>query len=58
MISAIAAHTTARRQPPKLYAGGPITTTGDVSDRRRYLDRLAHLVDHDVLTGLANTSYW
>jgi diguanylate cyclase (GGDEF)-like protein/PAS domain S-box-containing protein len=26
----------------------------DVSDRRRYLDRLAHLVDHDVLTGLAN----
>jgi diguanylate cyclase (GGDEF)-like protein/PAS domain S-box-containing protein len=26
----------------------------DISDRRRYLDRLAHLVDHDVLTGLAN----
>ena len=26
----------------------------DVSDRRRYLDRLAHLADHDVLTGLAN----
>ena len=26
----------------------------DVSERRRYQDRLAHLVDHDVLTGLAN----
>ncbi|CAM3784212.1 putative bifunctional diguanylate cyclase/phosphodiesterase [Nocardioides zeicaulis] len=26
----------------------------DISDRRRYLDRLAHLADHDVLTGLAN----
>lgn len=26
----------------------------DMSDRRRYLDRLAHLADHDVLTGLAN----
>jgi diguanylate cyclase (GGDEF)-like protein/PAS domain S-box-containing protein len=26
----------------------------DVSDRRRYLDRLTHLADHDVLTGLAN----
>ena len=26
----------------------------DVSDRRRYLDRLAHLADHDILTGLAN----
>ena len=26
----------------------------DVSERRRYEDRLAHLVDHDVLTGLAN----
>ena len=26
----------------------------DISDKRRYLDRLAHLVDHDVLTGLAN----
>ena len=26
----------------------------DISDRRRYLDRLSHLVDHDVLTGLAN----
>ena len=26
----------------------------DISERRRYLDRLAHLVDHDVLTGLAN----
>ena len=26
----------------------------DVSDRRRYLDRLSHLADHDVLTGLAN----
>ena len=24
----------------------------DVSERRRYQDRLAHLVDHDVLTGL------
>lgn len=26
----------------------------DISDRRRYLDRLAHLADHDILTGLAN----
>ncbi len=26
----------------------------DISDRSRYLDRLAHLADHDVLTGLAN----
>jgi diguanylate cyclase (GGDEF)-like protein len=26
----------------------------DISDRRRYLDRLSHLADHDVLTGLAN----
>ena len=26
----------------------------DISDRRRYLDRLTHLADHDVLTGLAN----
>jgi diguanylate cyclase (GGDEF)-like protein/PAS domain S-box-containing protein len=26
----------------------------DISERRRYQDRLAHLVDHDVLTGLAN----
>jgi diguanylate cyclase (GGDEF)-like protein/PAS domain S-box-containing protein len=26
----------------------------DVSERRRHQDRLAHLVDHDVLTGLAN----
>ncbi|WP_268932183.1 putative bifunctional diguanylate cyclase/phosphodiesterase [Nocardioides okcheonensis] len=26
----------------------------DMSERRRYLDRLAHLADHDVLTGLAN----
>lgn len=26
----------------------------DMSERRLYLDRLAHLADHDVLTGLAN----
>ncbi|QIK74696.1 putative bifunctional diguanylate cyclase/phosphodiesterase [Nocardioides piscis] len=26
----------------------------DISEQRRYQDRLAHLVDHDVLTGLAN----
>ena len=26
----------------------------DISDRRSYLDRLAHLADHDALTGLAN----
>lgn len=26
----------------------------DMSDRARYLDRLSHLADHDVLTGLAN----
>ncbi|WP_167288730.1 putative bifunctional diguanylate cyclase/phosphodiesterase [Nocardioides seonyuensis] len=26
----------------------------DVSESRRYQDRLAHLVDHDVLTGLGN----
>lgn len=31
-----------------------MVTVVDISDRRRYLDRLAHLADHDVLTGLAN----
>ncbi len=31
-----------------------MVTVVDVSHRHRYLDRLSHLADHDVLTGLAN----
>ena len=42
------------RRPGSVDPDIVLVNVVDVSERRRYQDRLAHLVDHDVLTGLAN----
>ena len=52
-------HPRGAEQPPLRRQGSDepdivLVNVVDVSERRRYQDRLAHLVDHDVLTGLAN----